>query len=243
MDKKEMKQILLPGEKYKYWLGEIYYDDVQAGKLLAQALLKAHASKSSKPAAIFGLSGDYSQLSSNRELGLLQTLAKTKHLNQTVKTMWDPDVAKVKIKGLLRRYPDTNIIWSASDELALASSKVLHDYTNNALTLGGIGWLPDAITAVENGTLDATVGSHFMQAAWAIVKIFDHSKGINAFYSNKALNFKLINKGNVEEHIWLTDAQNYQHIDFKSYSLFHNPKKNRYNFTLPTEPHGTKHNN
>jgi len=63
--------------------------------------------------------------------------------------MWSPDVAREKLKGLLRRYLDTNIIWSASDELALATSKVIKNHSDINVTIGGIGWLPKVIKAVK----------------------------------------------------------------------------------------------
>ncbi|MGL1956631.1 MAG: ABC transporter substrate-binding protein [Colwellia sp.] len=248
MNKHEMKQVKLPGDKYKYWLGEIYYDDIQGGELLSQALLTAHANKSKNVPAIFGLNGDYSQLSTNRELGLQRTLKKSKYLNQTVKTIWDPEVAKNKLKGALIRYPNTNIIWAASDELALAASQVIKGYTDKNITLGGIGWLPSAIKAVDNKVLDATVGGHFMQAAWAIVQVFDHSKGLHAVehnrpLENRPLKYNLIDQNNSKQFLWLTDSNNFKLIDFKKHSLFYNTELTKYNFSFPPNPNDIKHNN
>ncbi|MGJ8693997.1 MAG: ABC transporter substrate-binding protein [Thalassotalea sp.] len=236
MNKAEMEKIALPGEKYHYWLSEIYFDDVQAGKLLSQALLTAHQKKSEQAPSILALSGDYSQLSVNRELGLLQTLTDENAINQTVKTMWEQNNAREKTKGLLKRYPNTNIIWSASDQIALSAIQAANKL-NQKITVGGIDWLPSAITAVKQGELDATVGGHFMQAAWALVKIKDHSEGIHIANTDQPLPYYLIDQSNVHQYLWLSDTNNFTLIDFKSYSLFYNKKIKKYNFVIPSLPH------
>jgi len=45
MDEEEMEQLKFPDEKYKFWLSEVYFDDVQAGKSIGQALLAKHIKK------------------------------------------------------------------------------------------------------------------------------------------------------------------------------------------------------
>jgi len=234
-DSHELAQISRPGKTFKYWLNEVYFDDIQGGRLLAQALITAKlAHNNSNPntiPSIIGLNGNYSYVSKNRAQGLKQAVMPPTTLLQVVNTLWDDDTAKEQVNGLISRYPRTNIIWAASDGLALAAYDEIKA-KNSQLIIGGIGWIPEAINAVAKGELQVTVGGHFMQVAWALVKIFDHHNGVHLHNDPEAINYALITEKNIDEHLLLLQPDIFQRVDFKKFSRFYQPELTRYDFDI-----------
>ena len=213
----------------------IYYDDKQAGALLAENLISSGKSKGYASLFITGLSGDNSEISVNREKGLFTNLNEQIQLNQVVRTLWDPVKSQAIVPSILKRYPKTNVFWTASDEIALAVKHALSKggYRKEML-IGGIGWTPKAINAIKNNELTASVGGHFMQGAWAVIKAFDHSQGYQAFsiQNSQPLLHQAINKDNINQYQMLANNPNWKQIDFTQFSLFLNKKITQYNFDL-----------
>jgi len=232
---KDFSQLGSPGTRYNYWLDEVYYDDMQAGALLANNLISSGSNKGFSSLFITGFSGDNSEISDNREKGLLANLTNQAQLNQIVRTLWDPVKSGVMVPHILKRYPATNIFWAASDEIALAIKDALSKNNNTKdILIGGIGWLPEAIDAIKNEQLTASVGGHFMQGAWAVIKAFDHSQGFQDISTKNSLPLlhQVINKRNIKQYQVLASKPNWDKIDFTLYSLSLNKKLTQYNFAL-----------
>ncbi len=221
-----------PKKRFKYWIDDVHYDDSQAGKLLTKALINKSRSQGIKHQYITALNGDHSAISSKREQGLRLALEKNTSLNQIIYTMWHPVKAEQQTPYILKRYPNTNIFWAASDELALAAYAALIKSKNQQVVTGGIGGTPSAINSIKKGQLTATVGGHYMQVAWALIKAYDHSKGINNHYIDQGIPFNLVTGENVQDYNALTAKPNWRNVDFTDYSLFLNPKLDQYNFSL-----------
>ncbi|WP_206485950.1 ABC transporter substrate-binding protein [Thalassotalea sp. G2M2-11] len=227
----EISRLKHPGEKYKYWLSEVFFDDKQAGRLLATKLLDRAPNEAEKHNFIIGISGAHSALSSNREQGLHEVITKNDVFLQTVKTMWDPTVASQKLAGLIKRYPETNVIWTASDELALAAQKKIKELSHNHFDIGGIGGIPEAVISVKNKQLTATVAGHYMQAAWAVIMAYDHSLNVDIEILAKPLSYNIITADNVDTYIKTINPQNWNKVNFRQFSLAET-NKNNYNFDL-----------
>jgi len=107
--------------------------------------------------------------------------------------------------------------------------------TNNEVVIGGIDWTPEAIKKIQEKKMDASVGGHFMQAAWALVKIYDHHHGINVFTKSAntvTYDLEVITKRNVEQYIAIAEHIDWSSIDFKRFSLFHNQKIKEHDFSF-----------
>ena len=91
------------------------------------------------------------------------------------------------------------------------------------------------VESIESGLISASVGGHYMIGAWAMVMVYDHSlgafpEGVNG--TNPTFSLELMHAGNVEQISPLLEPQAWQSIDFRVYSLNHNPNRKAYDFRL-----------
>ncbi|WP_019026139.1 hypothetical protein [Colwellia piezophila] len=74
---------------------------------------------------------------------------------------------------------------------------------NQNIFIGGFDWTVEALQAIKGNRYTASVGGHFMQVAWAMVKIYDHNKGKAAFTigSNApSYQLQLIDRDNIADY-------------------------------------------
>ncbi|WP_440057046.1 ABC transporter substrate-binding protein (plasmid) [Pseudoalteromonas sp. T1lg65] len=228
----EKQQIGLPGENYKYWLGEVFHDNKRAGYLLADALLDSVKRQGIKDIKAISINGHYGSESDLRNIGASERLLEADvTLQQTVYAGWSKQQAYDKTLKLLERYPQTNLIWCASDLMAIGAKKALRD-SNHSAVVGGFDWLKEAISGVETGEIQASVGGHFMMGAWALVTLYDHHYGHPYWSQHKSLTFDLsvITATNVSEFLWIKSIKNWSKIDYKAMSIKNQPTKT-YQFT------------
>jgi ABC-type sugar transport system substrate-binding protein len=229
-----------PGEKYKYWIGEIYHDNEDAGQLLMQYLLEA-----CKPMAtagytgVIGINGSYGFESDERAAGAKAAVAAnpTYQLQQIVHGNWVRDVAYTQTLQLLRRYPQSRVIWSASDWMALgiidglkSQQQPLQNYC-----IGGFDWITAAVEKIQQGELTASVGGHFLMGAWAMVAIYDHHQRKlpnNLLSGHPAFALELLHKNSLSLYLHLLQQQTWQQIDFRQFSFAANPHQKKYPFSL-----------
>ena len=217
-----------PRGKFKYWLGHLVPDDQQAGYLLASELIEK-AIELKKVAEdgkvhMFGLTGTTDNTASiNRNTGLKEFVDKRSDviLHQIVNTSWNKEKAAKVTKILMARYPETSVIWSASDAMALGaiqSLEALNLRVGKDVLLGGIDGTPAGLKAVNDGKMVATMSGHFIEGAWAIVLLYDHYYGVD--FAN-------------DLGLAISDPYYINQIDFKFFSKVANPKRKQYQFTLP----------
>lgn len=234
----EREKLGEPGQRFKYWLGEVYHDNVIAGEKLAQSLLmKAldrHKSKTSSLTS-FGITGDYSGESYDRSKGLINVMMSQNKvkLRQVIHANWNPQQAVEKYDLLTRRYGKAQIVWSASDTMALAIARHVATDRDHPLLIGGFDWLPEAIEAIKNDQLAASVGGHVFLGAWSLVKAFDHSNGIS-YQINRSIPYEMsvIDKTNASYYHPIFNDSNVEHFDFKRLSLANTPNKKTYDFNV-----------
>lgn len=237
---KEQPIVGRPGEKYPFWLGEIYHDNQQAGKLLMQGLL-AHC----RPAAgsglneVIGINGAYGFESDQRAAGAAAAIHDDTRfkLQQIVHANWVRDVAYTQTLQLLRRYPQSRVIWSASDWMALGALEALQSQqlVPANFCVGGFDWIPAAIEKIRDGELTASVGGHFLMAAWAMVAIYDHQQGklpAGLLSSKPAFSLELLTKENLDSYEPLLHLESWRQLDFRQFSFSANPTQQHYPFSL-----------
>ncbi len=223
----EQVLLALPQEKYKYWLGEVFHDNIFAGKLLADSLIK-HARQTNKDErlSIVGISGSFSGESNQRNEGLKSSVESHQDIQllQIVPAIWSRERSRYIIHQLTGRFGKIDIAWTASDGMALGvldSISSGSSEVNPDIVVGGIDWTVEAIEKVKSGELAASVGGHIMQTAWALVKIYDHHHGLKVFdkaANEKTFDLEVIDKENVDQYFVLANKVNWGLVDFLQFS-------------------------
>ena len=239
LHKSEQKLVGLPQEKFQFWFGEIYHDNVQAGRLLATTLVeKAMKLQGNNTFTAIGISGSHSGESDERVEGLKSGLSAFDNVSllQVVPGGWSRERGRDIIHQLSSRYGEINIAWTASDGMALGvldSVTSVHSPVKHRIMVGGIDWTIEAIKRIQTGEMAASVGGHFMQAAWALVKIYDHANKHQVFGKeefNTSYPLAVITGENVSDYLILAEQVDWQKVNFKAFTLSHSKSRKRYRF-------------
>jgi ABC-type sugar transport system substrate-binding protein len=229
--KQEVNTVGLPQEKYKYWLGEMFPDNMRAGEdlsiVLVNTLLKGKA-KSTKYKAVV-LSGDNYLSKLKRWRGLEKTITTFPQINlvQRIGANWHRDEAKNKYNFLLKKHSRIELVFASSDEMALGVVDAVQKSqlkVNEDIVIGGFDWIPEALHAINQGKLTASVGGHFLQGAWALVKIYDHHHGLDVFKKGDNgvyVEMLVADKSNIETYLPLAKKIDFTKINFAPFSLVH----------------------
>jgi len=237
---REQSLVGRPGEKYKYWIGEIYHDNREAGQLLMDFLLQTCSAQAAAGYSdVTGINGAYGFESDERAAGAATAVKASPgfRLQQIVHANWMREVASNQTLQLLRRYPQSRVIWSASDWMALGIIEALKSQQQQLqdFCIGGFDWIPQAIEKITQGELAASVGGHYLMAAWAMVAIYDHHQGKlpPALISGRpAFALELLHKNNLTQYAPLLEQQTWQQVDFRQFSFSANPQQQKYPFSL-----------
>ena len=226
-----------PGTKYSNWFAEFLPDDLQAGRLLADELIRTRLKQGDKRINIVGLSGTAKTTSSDlRVKGLYQVASQYPEVKvlQVIPAFWDINRASRVTEGLLGRYPDTDIIWSASDGMGLGAVRALRKSgikPGSDILTGGIDWTDISFNLVKTGTFTATAGGHSMDGAWALIMIYDKFNGYEGPFPKKS-SFALINSKNIDELYPFFINNSWDAINFRHFSMIMNPELRQYDFSL-----------
>lgn len=156
-------------------------------------------------------------------------------VEQIVNGKWERPIAAAQVEQLLRRYPQTQLIWTASDWMALGVIDSLEKFPDQRFCVGGFDWLPQSQYALQKGTLTASAGGHFAMAAWAMVLIYDDVRGKlpKPMPDIPLLQLEILTAKNLPLYQPLLRAGQWQFVDFKAFSQSsrRTPRAN-YPFTL-----------
>jgi ABC-type sugar transport system substrate-binding protein len=240
---KDKKQYGGPREHFKYWIGQMVPDEERAGHDLAKTLLE-HAeggrklpSGSLRIMALGGREEDFPAVL--RLVGLGKAVAddQAAALERVVPANWSQDDAKAKTPLILERFPNTKIFWAANDAMAMgvvAALEELGRHPGEEIFVGGIDWDDDAVKAVADGKLTATVGGHFLDGAWALVLLYDYHHGIDFASERTDWQSKMLplTKKTAKEYLNTFGVGNWRKVDFRSFSKACNSGLKRYDFSL-----------
>lgn len=216
------QQIGLPRQKYKNWIGHVIPDDYDAGKLLASELLKHYKAKQSDPIGIVALSGSRdASVSYLRNKGLSDLIANNGNfrLEQVIYTDWKYQTAKQKFAGLIKRYPNTKVIWCASDEIAQAVLDELN--ANNALNdyrVGSIDWSQSGVNLFGQTGYITSVGGHFLEGGLILSLLRDYHDGIDFeqdLGSRLLIKMGALNRQNLKQVEDLIFYDNWEKLNFR----------------------------
>lgn len=228
----EVPKVGRPGERYPNWLAELYFDNVQASQQLTLALQQACPDADQ----LIGINGMINYETDRRAEGVYQAMRQRGGtVHQIVSGKWERQLAAEQSRQLLRRYPDSRLIWAASDWMALGVLESLGPAASQ-YCVGGFDWIPEAQKAMAQGQLTASAGGHFTMAAFALVLIYDHVHGKlpTPFADVPLLQLDILTRHNLPQYQPLLRAGQWRHIDFRRFSLKHNPAQQHYNFSVQT---------
>lgn len=176
-----------PRVRFSSWVG-LFVEDERAkgrelGRVLISRALKAGMTDRFGDIQVVGIGGDPSWFGSAlRARGLADAVAEVDgaRLLQVVSTDWTESEGFDVAMGLLRRYPETSVIWAASDQLALGASRALAEIGREVGTnavVGGLDLSLRGLEAIEAGQLTASSASTLFDYARILVYLFDYLSG------------------------------------------------------------------
>lgn len=233
----------LPREKYKHWIGHMFPNDTLAGYDLAKLLIRVAEHKGLQNPdgniLLAGLSGNqHSVAAINRNQGLEQAVKETgRELSQIVFTKWKRERSKELSLKLMQRFPDINVFWAASDDIALGALDAVKQAgikPGQKILVGGFDWRIQALEAIKAGEMTASGGGHFMEGGWAMVMLYDyfHGKDFASAGGQFESRLLMIDGANVESYLKHFSGKNWRQIDFKKFSKTYNPALTEYDFSL-----------
>jgi ABC-type sugar transport system substrate-binding protein len=220
-------------EHFRNWIGTVAADSRRGAYQLMERL---HHQLGDNEARVVVISGDpTAPVSLERAQGVKEYIGQAGRgrIHQFVFGDWSYADGEEKATLLLARYPDTNIIWTASDSLALGALRAVK-VRGGSVLVGGMGGWPIALSSVAEGGLTATAAGAFLIGAWAIVMLYDYHNGLDfAAYGGASQKFDyfIVSRENVAQYDDVV-MQRRDMLDFRSYSKVLNPQPGPYDFSL-----------
>lgn len=239
----DFEKIGRPREQYPRWITYLAPDDTSAGYQLAHELIDAAktlfaGTDTMQMVAIGG--NDIGEVNMNRLNGLQQRLQSESGvtLKDSILTDWRREQGYDAAAKFIGEYPQTKIFWAASDSLALGAINALADKNlrpGRDFVIGGIDWSDEAIQAVSDGRMVATIGGHFMEGGWALLLAFDYLQGrdfADDVGVSIATPMHTLTRNNVAEFAGLLNKEYWEQLDFRLFSKALNPDLKKYDFSL-----------
>lgn len=183
----EMDQIGLPRQKFKLWLGHMFPDEQSAGFTLAQSLVEQAREQpvtgNSVPLSMIAIAGGHDSAASIERLDGLQVFLSAQPniaLAQVVRASWQKEKAREMTEVLLKRYPETRIIWAASDLMALGALEAAETngrIPGKTIFAGGFDGTAEGLSAISQGRMQATMSGHYTEGARALALLHKHYQG------------------------------------------------------------------
>lgn len=229
---------LLDAHKDAQWIGSLVPDDERAGYLMLTDLLRSHGPIAPGASVdLLAFSGAKNTPAAQlREQGLRRALAEHPEvrLRQLVYGEWSRQRAFEQATQLFKRYPQTALVWSANDEMALGALQALQDsgrVPGKDVLFSAVNSSPDILRARLDGRLTTLVAGHFTLGGWAMVLINDDAQGVDIGAHG--------GRDREEALFQLIDANQAQRlsgpvplVDFRALSAVGKPEGYRYPFSL-----------
>ena len=232
-----------PRERYRFWIGSLEPDAEEAGYLTARSLI-AKGRKAKLPHVdgkllLLAIGGSGTTPTSlNRSAGMRRAVAEAGDVTllQEVYADWDRLRAEEQSTTLYKRYPQARLVWAGNDLMAFGAMDAWRNKGGKPgqdAFFSGINTSAKAMAALQDGTLEALAGGHFIVGAWSLVMIYDYHKGMDFRREGVALKrpmFHLFTSATAARYVQRYGGMSFESIDFRHYSKVLNPKLARYNF-------------
>lgn len=224
------------------WLGHMFTDDFKSGFQLAQKLIAgAKKIKNKDKIEIIGIGGSPRTTAGTLRIEGFKAAVKQAQgvkLHRAVFTQWEEIEGEKAAANLLRQYPNTDVIWAASDNLAsgaIKSIKAMDLIPGKDVLVGGIDCSRQGLELIHSNEMYITLCGHFMEAGWALVSLFDYHQGFD-FKDDPGLVMQLpmqaITKDNWQDFKGLMCDSDWHNVDFRYFSKYYNRHLKRYPFSL-----------
>ena len=138
---------------------------------------------------------------------------------------WSGALAREKTEVLLKRYPETVSIWSASDGMALGAIEAARNagrVPGQDLLVGSVDWQPEALDKIRSGELLVSLGRHFMGGGLALLLLHDyhHGRDFDDMSPDYVFRYKLepATRDNIDQVQRIADPENWSSVDFRQFS-------------------------
>lgn len=242
----EQTRVGRPGERLKYWVGHMVPDDIRASEAMTEVLVRVARNRLPEaPVHMIGVNGyRYDQPAIARELGLRKALAAETgiHLRQVVHTDWSEMDAYVRTRRLLKRYPDTGIVWSGNYRSTTGILRALREadlQPGRDVWVNSFGLEGNALEELAAGEVEVTAGGHFMEGAWALILAYDAlaETDTTRSYHSQQTPLLMVTRDNLAEvrqamGLISSDSERLSRVDFTVYSRAHGVERDDYDFSI-----------
>jgi ABC-type sugar transport system substrate-binding protein len=219
-------------------IGTMVADDEQAGYLMLTDLMRQHGPVApGTPLDLLAFSGaKTTPVAQLRVQGMQRALAEHPEvrLRQLVYGEWSRQRAFEQASQLFKRYPQTALVWSANDEMALGAMQALQDtgrVPGKDVLFSAANSSPQILAARLDGRLSTLVAGHFTLGGWAMVLIHDEAKGVDigarGGRNRQQALFQLIDAAQARRLSGPLPS-----VDFRALSAVGKPASYRYPFSL-----------
>lgn len=233
-----------PQQNFKYWIASLMPDDHQAGYLLGKYLIaqarKGGLTDKNGTVQVIAINGPLANTAAQqRTEGLLQAIKEDGNSNllRSLTADWRQNTAYYKATHLLRRYPNANVYWAASDLMAIGVEQALREkglMQGKDYLTGGVDWSKEGLTAIKQGKMSSSAGGHFMDGAWALIKLYDHFNGASLERDDSSQTqspMSLITPSDIDLLMPYLESGNWESINFRLRSKVLNKKLKNYDFS------------
>lgn len=234
----------VPRAKYKYWIANLEQNEVEKGYLSAKQLfIKALESKMPRKNGkiqLLALGGKRWWIGSlQRDEGMQKALAEFPDivLMQSVPADWDTESAKEMASRLIKRFPDANLIWAASDQMAEGAVQALtsakgHSAKNKFL-VSGIDLSEIGLNNVQSGRTVGSASMSMFGMGEMMIYLYDYLQGYD-FAKEVGVSIEpetlLATKDSAKQYREFYDRVG--RINFRNYSKAYNPDLKKYDFSI-----------
>ncbi len=240
LDDKLLSKIGQPRKKYRRWLGHISPNDYKAGYDLLENLITASQISSTQPISVLAFGGELtSSAAVARKQGFEASLKQHKNasLLSYIPTTWLTSESEQRMTGLLKRAPKVDIIWHASDSLAIGTANAISNtpthYLDN-VKIGGIDWSQDILPPIKRKKVNQSLGGHILEATWAMLMLYDYYNGKD-FADKTSLmiqsELSAINQKNITNMLEKLKEKNWHKLNYKQFSQCLDRDFTRYSFS------------
>jgi ABC-type sugar transport system substrate-binding protein len=222
----QAKSIQAQPDKYAPLLGSLTVNDEQAGYRMLHQMV-ALLPRDSGPVDLVAFAGAKTTPASQlREQGMRRALADFPQvrLRQVVYGGWSRARAYEQAAQLLQRYPETRLVWSASDEMAFGAMRAFEEagrLPGRDVVFSAVNSSAEALRARIDGRLGVLMGGHFSMGGWAMVMLHDDAQGLNlardGLREHQLPVLQSIDVAKAQRWLKLQERADYG-VDFKRYS-------------------------
>lgn len=233
-----------PREKYKYWIGEFISDQFEAGYNLGNYLVdKAKASglvdQYGKVHLVALTGNSYEGSSIGRVNGLHAMMGERSDVivHEVVGGYWKLNKGRIRIKQLIREFPETSAIWVANDSMAVGAIQALKELglsPEKDFVIGGTGSIAQGMHPLMKKESKVSVGGIFLLSGFVSVLLYDYLHDIDFALESTIMRFSLktFTPENSINYYKKVVQGDWDVVDFSKFSKVKNPDLKKYDFSF-----------